>query len=146
MLPGVPIQDSLPDSSERASSCREIDHDECSKAWRSNKFRETNGMRYHRAVGDRVYVNTGMRWREGVVCTLKSSTFVDVELVTGGKIRGVQDAPTHVQCFSSTHVVARSDGDGYDLRPTRRIEVRTPLLYGDKVRTDCPCLCSVPER
>jgi hypothetical protein len=111
-----------------------IDFDEASRAWRRNKYREANGMRYFRSVGDAVYVNTGMRWREGVVSGVKATS---VDVVVGGRqMRGVADAKSHVQCVSSTAVVERPDGDGYDHRPTRRVERREMLRSGEKAPVD----------
>jgi len=62
------------------------------------------------------------------VVTAVHTSSVDVELDQSGRVlRGLTDGPTHIQCFSSTKFVARTDGDGYDLRPTRRRELRKIL-------------------
>jgi len=116
--PPIPIED-------------RIDFDEASKIWRANKFRDQVGFRYYRAVGDDIFVNTGMRWREGRVTKL-GTTSVEVE-VDGKLMRSVSDAATHVHCFASTQFVERPDGDGYDLRPNRRFEKRHMLVSRARV-------------
>ena len=109
-----------------------FDFDEASRIWRLNKYKDAVTMRYFRGVGDAVYVNTGMRWREGVVIKVYPNT-VDIDV--GGKLmRGVSDARTHVHCDASTQFVERKDGDGFDLRPQRRVEKRVMLLSKDRVR------------
>lgn len=109
-----------------------IDFDEASRIWRLNKYRDQVGMRYFRAEGDQVFVNTGMRWREGIVTKVGTNT-VEVD-IAGKLMRGVSDARTHVHCFASTQFVERYDGDGYDLRPNRRCEKRHMLVSRDRVR------------
>ena len=109
---------------------RGIDFDEASKLWRANKHMTapSSGFRYYRAPGDRVYCQCGVRWREAVVTAVYTSS-VDVELADfpGRVLKGLADGPTQIRCFSSTCFVARHDGDGYDLRPTRRQESRKVL-------------------
>jgi hypothetical protein len=134
---GEPVQDERPPCAEPPLPL--FDFDEASRAWHLNKYREANGMRYFRAVGDEVYVNTGMRWREAVVVGVNEKS-IDCTVVGGVVLRSVADAKSHVQCVSSTEIVERRDGDGYDHRPTRRIERRELLGTTQKARgaTACP--------
>ena len=78
-----------------------------------------------------MYVNTGMRWREGVVTAVKA-TSVDVKVLGGSTMRGVADAKSHVQCVSSMTFLERADGDGYDHRPVRRVTRREPLVQASQ--------------